>query len=249
MTASFRHAGDAGDIIASLPAVRALGGGVFQIEAATYTRVPMMRENWRGLDRILEAQPYISKVVEWDRRITNYNLNDFRARLTRALRVGQGKTKSLVDWQLESFGLPPTCKDEAWITIPDPIKVNRVVFNRTGTDRSKFHVYHNVRFPWHYVWEKYKKDAVFVGTAEEHKVFCATCGVVPYYQTKDLYEAAQVIAGCDLFVGNQSCPYWLAEGMKKNLVLEVWPDGPNSLTDRSGAVMGWDENINLPELQ
>lgn len=29
--------------------------------------------------------------------------------------------------------------------------------------------------------------------------------------TKDLYEVAQVISGCDLFVGNQSAAFWIAE--------------------------------------
>jgi hypothetical protein len=248
MSLTFRHAGDAGDMIAALPAVRALGGGIFMIEAATYTRVPMMPENWRGIDKVLKEQPYIENVFAWDRRMTNYNMNDFRVRLGRDIRVGRSKDKSLVDWQLEQYGIPLTAKDNAWLQFSEPIKAARVVFNRTGTDRSRHHVYQNVRFPWHHVWKKYADDAVFIGTPDEHKVFCATCGEVPHYKTKDLHEAGRVIAGCDLFVGNQSCCYWMAEGMKKNLILEVWPDGPNSLSHRDGAVMGWDENIELPEL-
>ena len=245
---TFRHAGDAGDMIAALPTVRALGGGVFMIEAATYTRVTMVPENWRGIDKILKEQTYITDVREWDKRITSYNLNDWRVRLGRSLKAGQGKDKSLVDWQLEQYGLSLNAKDTPWLQISAPIKAAKVVFNRTGTNRAGHHVYHNVRFPWHYVWQKYRKEAVFVGTSDEHAVFCATCGEVPHYKTGDLHEAARVIAGCELFVGNQSCCYWIAEGMKKNLILEVWPNGPNSLSIRNGALMGWDETIQLPEL-
>lgn len=248
MIATFRHAGDAGDIIASLPAVRALGGGIFMIEAAAYTRVMMTPDNWRGLDKILQEQPYIHGVTEWNRRLTTYNLNDWRVRLGRELRNNKCKDKSLVDWQLEQFGLSPAEKETAWIQIKEPIKTAKVVFNRTGTNRAGHHVYHNVRFPWHHIWSKYHKDSVFVGTKDEHQVFCATCGVVPHYETRDLHDAARVIAGCELFVGNQSCPYWLAEGMKKNLILEVWPNGPNSLSIRDGAIMGWEETFELPNI-
>jgi hypothetical protein len=66
--------------------------------------------------------------------------------------------------------------------------------------------------------------------------------------TKDLYEAAQVIAGCELFVGNQSACFWLAEAMKKRIVLEVWPGGPNCLIKRDGVVNGWDRTVELPQL-
>lgn len=245
---SFRHAGDRGDIIASLPVVRALGGGVFYIEAATYTREMLTPDRWHGLDKILKEQPYIHDVQEWKNQRVNYNLNDFRSRLFKSVRVNQCKDKSLVDWQLEQFGIPPTAKDEAWITIKEPFKAARVIFNRAGAGRPRHQIYQNQRFPWHYVWEKYKNHAAFVGTADEHAVFCATCGIVPHVQTADLYDAARVIAGCDLFVGNQSCPFWLAEGMKKSLVLEVWMEGQNSNVFRPGAVQGYDETADLPDI-
>lgn len=246
---TYRMAGDAGDCIACLPAVRALGGGIMYLEAATYTRVMLTPENWRGLDKILKDQSYIHDVREFPRTFhTTYNLNDFRNRLFKALRMNQCKDKSLTDWQLEQFHLPLNAKDEAWITIKEPIKAARVVFNRTGTGRDPHHVYHNPRFPWHFVWEKYKTDAVFVGTKDEHTVFCATCGKVPHHPTADLYEAARVIAGCDLFVGNQSVCFWLAAGMMKSIVLEVWPSGPNCLITRPGMAHGWDENVQLPNL-
>lgn len=217
------------------------------LEAATYTRVPLTRGNWRGIDKILKSQSYISGVEEWKGQQVNVNLNDFRAKLFKAVRMGVFKDKSLVDWHLEAHSVPHHVKDQAWISV-DPKRISRVVFNRTGIGRSTHHVYHNPQFPWHYVWKKYHKDAVFVGLPEEHEVFCATCGEVPYVQTKDLYEAAQVISGCDLFVGNQSACLWIAEGMKKRIILEVWPQGPNSLVFRSGVVHGWDRNVVLHDL-
>jgi ADP-heptose:LPS heptosyltransferase len=71
---------------------------------------------------------------------------------------------------------------------------------------------------------------------------------VPHQPTSNLLEAARVIAGADLFVGNQSCCFWIAEAMKKKLVLEVWPQGPNSNVFRDGATQGFDQNVWLPEI-
>lgn len=245
---TFRSAGDRGDIVAALPAIRALGGGVLYIEAANYTRERLTPDRWCGLNHLLKEQPYISDVQEWRGQAVSVNLNDFRSRLFKAVRIGAHRDKSLVDWQLEQYGLPLNAKDEAWLSFKEPIRAARVVFNRAGAGRPKQHVYHNPRFPWHLVWQKYHGDAVFIGTLEEHKNFCATCGQVPYFPTADLHQAARVIAGADLFVGNQSCAFWLAEGLKKRLVLEVWPDGPNCLVPREGSTPGFDETTALPDL-
>jgi hypothetical protein len=244
---TFRHAGDRGDIVAGLPTLRALGGGVLFIEAATYTREMLTPDRWCGLDTLIKQQPYISDVREWQRTQTTFNGNDWRVRHGRAMRTGQFKDRPLTDWQLDQYGLPFTERDTPWLTV-EPRKEARVIFNRTGAGRTIHNTYHNRRFPWHFVWEKYRKQAAFVGTPDEHSVFCATCGKVPHIPTKDLNEAAQVIAGCDLFVGNQSVCFWLAEGMKKNLVLEVWPEGPNSTIVRPGATQGHDEKVQLPDL-
>lgn len=245
---TFRHAGDRGDLLAALPAIRAFGGGVLYIEAAPYTRERLTPDKWCGLDLLLKEQPYIEDVLPWQGQFVDFNLNDWRSSLVRALRRNQHKDKSLVDWQLEQYGIPLHAKDTAWLTVKEPIRAARVVFNRTGPGRQKHHVYHNPAFPWHYVWEKYGKEAVFVGTPDEHRMFCATCGRVPHYPTADLHEAARVIAGADLFVGNQSACFWLAEGLKKRLVLEVWCEGANSNVFRDGATQGLDENVKLPDL-
>lgn len=245
---TFRHGGDRGDLIAGLPALRALGGGVLFIEAAQYTREMLVPERWCGLDRLLKEQPYITNVLQWKGERVDHNLNDWRVKLFRAIMNRQHKDKSLCDWQLEQYGIPLAARDEAWLTVAEPIRAARVVFNRTGPGRPKQHVYQNPLFPWHLVWEKYHSDAVFIGTDDEYRVFCATCGRVPHFKTADLHEAARVIAGADLFVGNQSCCLWLAEGLKKRLVLEVWIEGPNSNVFRPGATQGWDENVVLPDL-
>lgn len=244
---SYRHAGDLGDIIYSLPVVRCLGAGIFYIEQAKYTRQLLTPDKWCGIDLLLKQQPYIVDVQVWNGQRVSTNLNDFRARMIRSLRIGIGRDTALVDWFLQTHGLPQRERDTSWLTV-EPNRIARVVFNRAGAGRSPQNVYQNPDFPWHYVWEKYGKEAVFIGSELEYDTFCGTCGRVNYYGTKDLLEAAKVIAGAELFVGNQSVCHAIAEGLKKRIVLEVWKGGPNCLHFRDGVVHGWNGSVVLPDL-
>lgn len=246
---SFRHAGDIGDILAGLPVMRYFGGGILYIEAAGYTRQFLTPDKWCGMDLLLKQQPYVADVLPWQNQSVSINMNDFRYNMGRALRKRdpEASKKSLVDWQLEAHGVPLTEKDKAWLQVK-PEVVAPVVINRTGAGRASHHCYHNPWFPWHRVWKKYRDRAVFIGLPEEHAIFCAVCGEIPHHKTANLYEAARVIAGSSLFIGNQSAPIWIAEGLKKNYVLEVWRAGPNVLIHRPGVVHGWDERVELPDV-
>jgi hypothetical protein len=89
-------------------------------------------------------------------------------------------------------------------------------------------------------------DCVFVGTKEEHHAFTAKVDMrVPFYQTNTYRELAEVIKGSDLFVGNQSFPYALAEAMKVHRVLEVglapncMPQGERGRTFVSRQIVLW----------
>ena len=45
--------------------------------------------------------------------------------------------------------------------------------------------------------------------------------------TKNFYDLARIIAGCKFFIGNQSFPFALAEGLKVKRVLELYFECPN----------------------
>lgn len=250
---AFRHAGDLGDIIYAMPVMKALcpdSPGALLIEAASYTRQSLTPDKWCGIEELLIRQPYIADVRAYrPGEPVTYNFNDFRARLGPALSMGVGREKHLTHWFCETHGVPNSVIDAQWLHLDDPNAVARVVFSRAGAGRKQGHVYQNPAFPWHFIWEKYHKDAVFVGSDHEHEIFCATCGKVPHYKTKTLLEAARVIAGADLFVGNQTATHAIAEGLKKRIILEVWPGGPNCLVFAKGRVEhGWDQFVKLPEL-
>lgn len=249
---TFKHAGDLGDIVFSLPVMRALCNGepsIFYIEAASYTRQYLTQDKWCGLDLLLRRQPYITDVLPYPLgQPVHRNLNDFRAKLFMSLRGGIGKDKHLTHWMCDAHGVPHSVLLEQWLTITDPVEAAPVVFSRAGAGRPPHQVYQNDLFPWYRICEKYRGRAVFVGTEHEHKVFCAAFGDVPHYKTAGLLEAARVIAGCRLFVGNQTATHAIAEGLKKNIILEVWKEGPNCIVHRPGVIHGWNGEINLPEV-
>jgi hypothetical protein len=223
--------------------------GTVLIEAAGYTRQKLTPDRWCGIDELLLRQPYIEGVRPYQHgERVSLNLNDFRAKMLFFMRAGIGKNKHLTHWMCETHGIPVSCMDQPWITITDPSKIAPVVFSRAGAGRPAHAVYQNPTFPWGCAWQKYHKNAVFIGTVEEHAHFEQACGKTPHYVTKNLLEAAQVIAGAELFVGNQTATHAIAEGLKKRIVLEVWREGPNCLVYRDGVIHGWDQFLKLPEL-
>lgn len=234
-----------GDLISSLPTVRALGGGVMVIRPAQFTRVPLTPDRWNGIDLLLKQQDYITDVEPFRGQTIDYDLNRFRITMTAVLRRGEGKATNLADWHLQTFGQPTTWRDVQWLAV-EPNRVARVVINRTGANRPPHHIYHNRLFPWRRVMAAYGKDAVFIGTEPEYQEFTDVCGDVPYHKTENLLEAARVIEGADLFIGNQSSCLWLAHGLFKRTLMEVWLQGPNSSFDRQNVTLCVDNKVVLP---
>lgn len=239
--ATFKHSGDWGDIIYSLPTIRALGGGVIYLTESRITRQRMTPEVADKIASLLRHQPYIKDVkFGAPSAPVDYDLDDFRIFWRTKPKFG----KSICDWHLECFGMDVNSKDAPWITVDCVTEVpgKPVVVNRTPR-------YQNPAFPWKKVAEKYRDKACFVGTGDEYERFCKDHKWnLPHVQTKNFLELARVIAGCKLFIGNQSSPYAIAEGLKKKAVLEVWDTDPNCIFDRPNVYHGRDKNVTLPDL-
>lgn len=248
---TFKHAGDLGDIIFSLPTIRALGGGVLALHSERWTREPMTSDSKaQSLRALLITQPYITE-VRWllPGDPADVNLNDFRAAYFRDFKKPEfPKQRNLCEWILRTHGCDPDEQNKQWLEV-EPFRVSPVIVNRTGAGRKPHHVYRNREFPWREIVEKYKHDITFVGSSIEYADFCMRFGDVPRADTPDLHALARIIAGADLFIGNQSCAYAIAEGLKKPAVLEVCPWLPNCLFNRSDVVHGWGSDINLPPLR
>ena len=238
------HSGNLGDIIYSMPALKVMGHGIFYLGTEIKMNPkPDLREVMspkvvKNIAPLMLAQPYVRSVYFTEKMpVVNYDLNLFRN--------FAAPGKNLVTQSLDACCLSAETffNDQVpWLDV-DPIILKRSVL----VHRS--HRWRNPQFPWHDIVNRFRRDMVFIGTPEEYASFVSDFGLIPHAQTANLLELARLIAGCHLFVGNQSCPYAIAEGLKVNTVQETYPQLANCLFKRPNAIYGQDKFVYIPELR
>lgn len=214
---TFFHTGDIGDIIASLPTVRALRGGEYVIGY----RKDGQRESLRGarfeaIAPLLLAQPYING-VRWAEPPSG--CLDFSR-----FREFPDDGMNLAFHQAAHAGVEIAV--DPWLKA-EPVRHGRPVIARSAR-------YHNPDFPWREVLARVR-EPLFVGLRSEHAAICAATGSeIEYAPCGTLLDLARLIAGCSVFVGNQSAPFWIAAGLGVRCVQETWLEGSNSTIHREG---------------
>jgi len=232
---TFLHSGTAGDTVYSLALVKRMGGGEFQIGIENLERIlptygyraedidPAHKGRYTERDYallapLIERQPYITKVTPWhdgDNR-PDIDLDRYRAVLYRTF---EG---NIVESYFRTFNIPFMMQDydTAWLEA-DPIAEATVIVNSTPryrtadpeTDAQWLQMCHDGELD---------KNGLFVGTYAEHEAFVAKTGCnIRYRPVKDFLELAGLIAGADLFLGNQSMALSIAMGLGKASVVEL----------------------------
>ncbi len=234
MLKTFKHSGDLGDIIYSLPTIQLLGGGVLYLDVTGGETEEVCKQqcidgktkfNKVGFDflyPLLSQQQYISEVKIWNGEKIDYNLNKFRLQFANP--NSRSKTKNLLDLHLEAFGLPEHDKDEGWLDCGDPILNDRkVVVSRSPRMQANYPWFQSNKF-------LFRDQGVFVGLPKEHEYFEWTLGItIPYHPVKDALELCKVVKGADLFIGNSSFPLALAIGLGTvKIVQELEPHFPTT---------------------
>jgi len=246
---TFKHSGAFGDLIYSLSLVQHLGGGEFHIHLDQinwigqhyYGSRPdpvhqgrLNAKDVESLTPLLEAQPYIDSVKVYDGRSEiTHNLDRFR-------RLFVGHPGNYLDIYAWAFGIqdPMVLKEirtRPWLSVPNVRRIAPIVINRTERWLPK-----TLDPAWHS--PELRKDAVFIGHPHEHRKFCRDMNwPIDYHPTETLLDMAEVIAGADLFCGNQSSALSLAIGLGQTYHCELRddlpklrnecyiPDHPNSL--------------------
>jgi len=250
---SFLHSGDLGDIIASLPTIRHLGGGEIHLADRPWTKAVTPRVHL--IAPLLEAQGYIIGVQSGEQGAPTFDFSTFR---TGGLPWGVSLGAIQAAW----LGVNPEQIDwcAPWLTVtPDKTFTGKVVIARSAR-------YHNYTFPWRDVVDAYEDQIVFVGLPLEHADFCREFGrQVAFHPTKNLLEVAAAIKGSFLFIGNQSSPFNIAEGLKHPRILEacLWvpdccygggnfqyvPDGHAVLNDPRGYGAAVTTKVWEPEIE
>jgi len=193
----------------------------------------MNREKVQALKELLILQPYIVDVIYSEDKC-DHDLNGFRDHYCDG--------RNLADMHLATHGFSWAERTEKWLIVDKSIEEAPVVLNRSFR-------YNNNKFPWAKVRNIYAGKSIFVGLMNEWEKFCSEFGFVRYYPTPTLLDVARVIAGSKLFIGNQSCVEAVCEGLKHNKILEIsTPHKDSCMFRRMGAVYGYDEKVEFPEL-
>lgn len=234
---TFKHSGAFGDLLYSMALVKQQGGGAFYLHLdqlnwighhfygsppVPFHQGRMTQGDFDYMESFMLAQEYITSFEVLDPQVhaITHNLDRFRTSFV-------GHPGNYVDIYGTSFGLHPAMIDEMrtnpWLTVPTPNPVRPVVIARStrwlpGGPGAQ--------------WDKWREEgmeskAVFVGLPEEYTAFCdATLWDIPWYATDTMLEVASVIAGADLFIGNQSQSLALAIGLGKPFFCEARQDLP-----------------------
>lgn len=241
----FHHSLDQGDLVYGMAAIKALGGGMLFVSPdnkypwplpSRWQRMGGDAETVDNLKSLIMAQDYICgcSYTHGTPFSTDFDLNRFR--LPWRNRTARD-FDSILKLHMDAFSLPmPT---EPWLTVPDPIRVpgRPIVVARSPR-------YQNDKFPWDRFVQKYHSKLVFVGLPSEAEVFqgFAVPHQIPHVKTDDALHLARVIAGAELFAGNQSLPLAIAHGLYKPVCVECWDANSNCVIDRAGAVYGMPES-------
>ena len=231
MCKTFRHGGKTGDLIFSLPTIRALGGGVVYIPEETPDECSNLHSN---VKRLLRLQPYIKGVKEYPSGYAYmakdpYIEIDYDLDLAR-LQPSKGVIH-IVKRYLDAFGIDlPTWK-EPWLLIDDypaPVTGEYILFNYTGR-----HVINermpSMPFDWQRLYNSVPGRKVFVGTPVEYGYFYSLTGCEEWVKTKDALELARVVRDAKAVYCNQSLTLALAQSLGKTYYLFPKPYKTNCL--------------------
>jgi len=175
----------------------------------------MTQKDFDLLAPLIEAQPYINKWAPYNGEAITHPLDNiccwFYGNVMDHGHYGRIYAKAV--------GLDPDQWEPAitqpWLTNVTPADLGHKKIVISKTDR-----YGNGQI--HPVWQRIKAEGIndqawFVGTDEEHANFEQDFQLrIQHYKTTDLLELAQVIAGCDLYIANQSVGLAIAQGLGVN---------------------------------
>lgn len=212
---TFRHSGNLGDIIFSLPTIIALGGGKLYLSNTTPgvetrkftdTMLAQMRE-------LLSTQSYLTSVEKWNGEDIDYDLDKFRKIFACYDHIAR--------WHLKAFDAQFDLT-KAWLENIKPARTKEIVINDTLRDDD---------MPLNWDALRGLEDrCVFIGLEHEYKGWTEGSKLdVKWHPTKTIMEFAQIIRGAKLFIGNQSFGFALAEAMKIPRILEMHRHCPSCM--------------------
>jgi hypothetical protein len=260
MTPNFYTIGSFGDTIYSLCMVKYLGGGNMYVKLDAMDEFAQKQLGWANagpasgrytqrdydlIEPLLNAQDYLDTVAVWKDEKFDYDFVDhWKYHMIDGHKGNQTECYALAQGlDIHSPDVKKKMLFEPWLTPVAPIVIpgKPYVVNRTA--RYLYGAPSEEWFTW--VANGLGNMGVFVGNDEEHAEFETTFNCkIEHYKTKDLLELAQVIQGCEQFMGNQSVALSIAIGLGKSYWCEVRKDYEQTRTPHGGYGDTWFPRIN-----
>lgn len=221
----FKHSGNIGDIIYALPCMLAIAGDadihlhLNVHQKALYGKMHhplgnvMLNEKMvELLQPLLLSQPKIKTCDVFTGQPIDVDLDIIREY---PLLLDRG---NIARWYFWAYGVNyDLCKP--WLSVtPDRSVQNAIIVARS-------HRYHAPGID--YCFLSRQPEVYFIGLPSEFELMKKMVPRITHLPTDNFLELARLIAGCRLFIGNQSFPFSVAEALKVKRLLEVYFRTPN----------------------
>jgi hypothetical protein len=216
------HSGNAGDIIYALPTIEAIRK-LTDAKIELYLRLgqPLILSGYNShplgnvmlnqkmaemLITLLKPQPYIDLVEIHTDQIIDIDLDYFRAG---GIPLDKG---NIARWCSYLTGVNPVLW-KPWLNVEaDQSYADTIVMARSERYRN---------YTINYKFLNTYANIVFIGVESEYIDIKKTIPHIKWVQVDDFMQMARIIAGSKFFIGNQSFPYSIAEGLKVPRILET----------------------------
>ncbi len=230
---SFKHSGNAGDIIYSLPVAIALSHDrsihyyLNVGQKGHYGKRPhplgglMLNEKMADmLKPLLLSQSYITLCEQYQNQPVDFDLDLIRSH---PFPLNRG---NISRWYFYLFAVNADLS-KPWLRVEADRNWNEYIV----ISRSQRYQAPGISYSF---LGKYRKK-IFVGVEAEWKEMKEQLPGIEYKPVNDFLELAKMIAGSRLFIGNQSFPFSIAEALKTKRLLEVYHLCPNVNVEGPGA--------------
>jgi len=222
---SFKHSGNSGDIIYSLPTVWELAKngkaqfffhinqpGEYNFDYHPLGNVTLSEKMALMLKPLLDYQPQIESSGIYQNQPVDYDLDHFRSY---SFPLDKG---NITHWYFNVYGIYYDTS-LPWLIAPtDERYADTIVIARS----------HRYRSPMvNYSFLKKYPNKIFLGVLEEYEDMKKMLPDIEFKPVSDFLEMATIINSCKLFIGNQSFPFAVAEALKVKRLLEVYYKAPN----------------------
>jgi len=233
---NINHSGNIGDVVYALPTIKRIyeitGTPInLYLKLGQPRILPQYMSHPLGgvmlnqkmvdlLSPLVNSQGYVANCEVYNGQFIHIDLDIFRSQT-----IPLDKA-NIARWCGYVTGITPQLW-KSWITVvPNTAYKDSIIIARSGRYRNK---------AINYSFLKKYVNLVFIGIKAEYDDLHKSLPDLHWKQVGDFLELAQIIAGCKFFIGNQSFPFSIAEGLKVPRVLEAYYEMPNVIPEGENA--------------